>query len=408
MGKVSGGTTTVTIYSGSQLLAEYVNGAAPSSPTNEYIYAGNQRIFQVASGSSYYFQNDHLSLRMRTDASGNITDQRGTFPYGEGWYGTAGSTLVFTSYKRDTESGNDYAQARSYVSGLARFSSPDPIAGNTNDPQSLNSYSYVKNIPVALSDPLGLCPLIVAGFTDTPGNSPDLLAYAAQIGADVVFPYAGQSVLADVGSIVGQDLGAVNAAVQITETALQDAGSPSQNDSGNAVNVITFSGGAQAASSAVNDLGNVNLTSAVYLEPGTGAITGLLTGLQQGTNQSAIVRGKGVLNGLLNLVTRSHGIPVSHTDCRHSAACVFDQLSNGTGPAAPQNTDPCNDPKIFVRGQGNGAFYIGGGGGGGGWGYSGPGTWSPIFVSYSGSEGGGGYYFAGWWYIPGQWHGPTL
>jgi hypothetical protein len=66
-----------------------------------------------------------LSLRMRTDASGNITDQRGTFPYGEGWYGTAGSTLVFTSYKRDTESGNDYAQARSYVSGLARFSSPD-------------------------------------------------------------------------------------------------------------------------------------------------------------------------------------------------------------------------------------------------------------------------------------------
>lgn len=223
-----------------------------------------------------------------------------------------------------------------------------------------------------------------------------------------MFPYAGQSVLADVGSIVGQDLGAVNAAVQITETALQDAGSPSQNDSGNAVNVITFSGGAQAASSAVNDLGNVNLTSAVYLEPGTGAITGLLTGLQQGTNQSAIVRGKGVLNGLLNLVTRSHGIPVSHTDCRHSAACVFDQLSNGTGPVAPQNTDPCNDPKIFVRGQGNGAFYIGGGGGGGGWGYSGPGTWSPIFVSYSGSEGGGGYYFAGWWYIPGQWHGPTL
>ena len=182
-----------------------------------------------------------------------------------------------------------------------------------------------------------------------------------------MFPYAGQSVLADVGSIVGQDLGAVNAAVQITETALQDAGSPSQNDSGNAVNVITFSGGAQAASSAVNDLGNVNLTSAVYLEPGTGAITGLLTGLQQGTNQSAIVRGKGVLNGLLNLVTRSHGIPVSHTDCRHSAACVFDQLSNGSGPVAPQNTDPCNDPKIFVRGQGNGAFYIGGGGGGGGW-----------------------------------------
>lgn len=42
--KSSGGTTTVSIFSGSNVIAEYNNGAAPSSPTNEYIYAAGQRI----------------------------------------------------------------------------------------------------------------------------------------------------------------------------------------------------------------------------------------------------------------------------------------------------------------------------------------------------------------------------
>jgi len=44
------------------------------------------------------------------------------------------------------------------VSGLGRFSSPDPIAGSTSDPQSLNRYSYVRNMPVMLSDPSGMRP----------------------------------------------------------------------------------------------------------------------------------------------------------------------------------------------------------------------------------------------------------
>src|SRR5208282_5373620 len=35
--KVAGSTTTVYIFSGSKVIAEYQNGAAPSSPTKEYI-----------------------------------------------------------------------------------------------------------------------------------------------------------------------------------------------------------------------------------------------------------------------------------------------------------------------------------------------------------------------------------
>jgi RHS repeat-associated protein len=51
---------------------------------------------------------------------------------------------------------NDYAMARSYVNRLGRFSSPDPLAGDPNNPQSHNRYSYMGNDPVNLTDPLGL------------------------------------------------------------------------------------------------------------------------------------------------------------------------------------------------------------------------------------------------------------
>src|SRR5579883_1216744 len=95
---------------------------------------------------------------MVTDASGTKVAEMGHFPYGESWYNATSDKLIFTTYERDSESGNDYAQARYHVSGLGRFSSPDPIAGSTSDPQSFNRYSYVRNMPVMLSDPSGLIP----------------------------------------------------------------------------------------------------------------------------------------------------------------------------------------------------------------------------------------------------------
>lgn len=144
-------------------------GGTLASPGNEYIYAGSLRVAIIQNGTStYYWHNDHLSPRVRTDTSGNIADQRGTFPFGETWYSPSGSTYVFTNYYRDVEAeGNDYAQARTYVGGLGRFSSPDPISGSISDPQSLNRYSYVRNQPIMLSDPFGTCPGGVAQNRDS-------------------------------------------------------------------------------------------------------------------------------------------------------------------------------------------------------------------------------------------------
>jgi RHS repeat-associated protein len=155
--KVSGSTTTVYVFSGSKVIAEYVNGVAVGSPTREYIYSGGQMIAKIEGGVTNYYHSDHLSARVTTDSTGALAGQQGHFPFGESWYSANSTTkFQFTSYERDAESGNDYAMARYNVNRLGRFSSPDPLAGDTTNPQSLNRYAYVQNDPANRMDPTGL------------------------------------------------------------------------------------------------------------------------------------------------------------------------------------------------------------------------------------------------------------
>ena len=65
----------------------------------------------------------------------------------------------FTGKERDTESGNDYFEARYYSSAMGRFMSPDwsakvePVPySKLDDPQSLNLYAYVQNNPLIRFD----------------------------------------------------------------------------------------------------------------------------------------------------------------------------------------------------------------------------------------------------------------
>ena len=157
--KVAGSTTTVYIFSGSSVIAEYVNGAAPTSPTREYVYSGSALLAKIESGATQYYHPDHLSARLMTDSSGTKIGEQGHFPFGESWYLTNTTTKwQFTSYERDAESGNDYARARFDANRLGRLTSPDPIGGTIINPQSLNRYAYVLNDPVNATDPTGLCP----------------------------------------------------------------------------------------------------------------------------------------------------------------------------------------------------------------------------------------------------------
>ncbi|HEV3481760.1 MAG TPA: RHS repeat-associated core domain-containing protein, partial [Candidatus Acidoferrales bacterium] len=169
--KVAGSTATVYIFSGSKVIAEYANGAAPSSPTREYIYAGGALLARIDSSGTNYYHQDHLSNRMVTNSSGGVAAEMGHFPFGESWYNATNDKLYFTTYEYDAESGNHYAMARYHVSRLGRLSSPDPIAGSIANPQSLNRYSYSINDPANITDPSGAEP--VSGCTTAQANPKD-------------------------------------------------------------------------------------------------------------------------------------------------------------------------------------------------------------------------------------------
>jgi RHS repeat-associated protein len=150
-------TYTVYIFGGSQVIAEYDNGASVTSPSREYLYNGSQLMATINSSGMEYHIPDQLSVRATTNSSGSEIGQQGHFPYGESWYASSTTTdWQFTTYERDAESGSDFAQARYDVNRLGRFSSPDPVAGDIGDPQSLNRYSYVRNRPLDFVDPTGM------------------------------------------------------------------------------------------------------------------------------------------------------------------------------------------------------------------------------------------------------------
>jgi len=161
---VTGGTTTVYIFSGSKVIAEYDNGAAVGSPSREYIYSGGALLAKIESGATVYYHQDGLSARIMTDSSGNklTPGDQGHYPFGDFWYpGSPITKWMFTTYEGDSESGgsdgNDYAMARYYRDALGRFNSPDLLGGSTADPQSLNRYSYTENDPIDGTDPSGAC-----------------------------------------------------------------------------------------------------------------------------------------------------------------------------------------------------------------------------------------------------------
>jgi RHS repeat-associated protein len=152
-------SSTMYLFSGSQDIAEYNNGAAPSSPSSEFIYSdslpGSGLLAGIMAGTTTYFHSDHLGWRVSTGSTGQIVGQQGTFPFAESWYSSSANEFVFTSYQRDSESGLDYAMARYYDSTVGRFCSADPVGGERNDPQTWNRYAYSRNDPIDFTDPSG-------------------------------------------------------------------------------------------------------------------------------------------------------------------------------------------------------------------------------------------------------------
>ena len=65
------------------------------------------------------------------------------------------SSMGFTGYYSDAESGLNYAKARYQLPGIGRFLQVDPWEGDTNRPITLNKYLYANGNPLTFIDPDG-------------------------------------------------------------------------------------------------------------------------------------------------------------------------------------------------------------------------------------------------------------
>jgi len=121
---------------------------------------------------TYYHTDAIGSVRMITDASGQVLERHDYLPFGQEWTAASSEHRLFVSKERDQETGLDYSGARYYSAQSGRFISPDPIAANEVrllNPQRWNRYTYAANNPLTFGDPDGL-DVIVFNFVNGAGG----------------------------------------------------------------------------------------------------------------------------------------------------------------------------------------------------------------------------------------------
>jgi RHS repeat-associated protein len=164
--KANGSTGTLYWYMSPGIVGE---SDLAGNLKSEYVFFDGERVARKdfpGNAVSYYF-SDHLkTASVITDLAGNIKSESDYYPWGGELQFTNNDTnhYKFTGKERDAETGLDYFGARYYSNGLGRFVTPDwsavpvpvPYADLT-DPQSLNQYSYVRNIPTTKADVDGHC-----------------------------------------------------------------------------------------------------------------------------------------------------------------------------------------------------------------------------------------------------------
>jgi RHS repeat-associated protein len=159
--KSNGSTGTIYWYMSPGIVGE---SDLSGNLQSEYVFFDGERIARKdfpGNTVSYYF-SDHLkTASVITDSTGNIKEDEDYYPWGGELQMVNGDPnhYKFTGKERDAETGLDYFGARYYGNWLGRFMSADWAAkpeavpyADLDDPQSLNLYSYVRNIPTTQVD----------------------------------------------------------------------------------------------------------------------------------------------------------------------------------------------------------------------------------------------------------------
>jgi RHS repeat-associated protein len=136
---------------------------------SEYVFFDGKRVARKdfpSNAIAYYFSDNLKTASVITDSAGAIKAESDYYPWGGElqFVNNDSNDYKFTGKRRDTESQLDYFGARYYSNAYGRFLTPDWAAKATSvpyaefaDPQSLNLYTYVRNIPTTGVDPDGHC-----------------------------------------------------------------------------------------------------------------------------------------------------------------------------------------------------------------------------------------------------------
>ncbi len=139
------GVTAKNTYGG-PLLLRTVYGEDGTQETYQYLYNAHGDVVTLIS-------DGEVVATYTYDSFGNILEQTGE----------VSNSILYAGYQYDEETGLYYINARMYDPVTARFLQADTYLGATNDPLSLNLYTYCLNNPHKYVDPSGHFAITVAG-----------------------------------------------------------------------------------------------------------------------------------------------------------------------------------------------------------------------------------------------------
>jgi RHS repeat-associated protein len=183
----------------------------------------------AAGVSTRYFHKDHLgSTAVITNETGAVVEQLAYDAWGKRRHAngnddptnslTSLTTRGFTGHEHLQQVGLVHMNGRVYDPLLGRFISTDPNVQDALDTQSLNRYSYVKNNPLAYTDPSGFFSL--GKFFKKIFSNPIVRIVVAIVASVVIGPavaaWASNALLAGGIGVVGATAGGLAAAGAVT------------------------------------------------------------------------------------------------------------------------------------------------------------------------------------------------
>lgn len=152
--KTVNGQTTTFLYEYNKVVLE-TNADGTEKARNLY---GTNLLMRTVDGESYYYlYNGHADVTALIDTDGNIAATYYYDAFGNilEQTGDVDNNITYAGYQYDDETGLYYLNARMYDPKIARFLQEDTYRGNSNDPLSLNLYTYCANNPMVYYDPTG-------------------------------------------------------------------------------------------------------------------------------------------------------------------------------------------------------------------------------------------------------------